>query len=101
MRAFVAARAVEGFVLCGVPHVEGAPGELLLQFPASDAAEFSAKAFGQFLRLLEVVHVAAFVQIVAVAAVFRAQCKQSAAQRAAHAFAYQAAAPGKTIISEK
>ena len=38
--ALVAARAVEGLVFFGIPHVVGAAGEFFLKFFAGDAAEF-------------------------------------------------------------
>jgi len=68
-----------------------------LQLGAGDAAEFGAEALDELLAFLEVVDIAAAVELVAVAAVFRRQRNQTAGQGAAHAAGHQAAAAGKTM----
>ena len=68
-RALLAAGVAESLVFVGLPHVVGAAGKALLQFFAGDAAEFRAKAFGQFPRFLEIVDVTTAIELVAVAAI--------------------------------
>lgn len=57
MGTLLTTRIVESFVFVDIPHVVGAPRELLLQLAASDAVEFLAEALGEFLRLFEVIDV--------------------------------------------
>lgn len=70
---------------------------MVLQFLAGDAAEFAAKALDQFLGFLEIVHVAAVLELVAITPIFCAQGQQTAARRPAYAFADGAAAGALSI----
>jgi hypothetical protein len=78
MAKLLAPRLVEDFVLLCIPHIVGAPRELLLKLLTSHTAEFPAEPLGEFFRLFEVVDAAANVRFVAVASIFCAWRQQPA-----------------------